>query len=166
MAAAKTKKRKPGRPKGSKTKIHRTASKGAKGVLSNPYVASQVGAAIGAALATIHQEDPNAFSRAFDAALPPLISAGREYERRDVLAVLTGKRKKGLKLKELVTLIASGGHVSPLDLKEVKRQLGTQLQFYVAQMKAQTAADADFELRRGNPPKIVRRRRGKKGPRS
>lgn len=153
MAA--TKKRKPGRPKGSKNKIHRTTSKGAKGVLSNPYVASQVGAAIGAALATINAEDPKAFGRAFDAALPPLINAGREYERRDVLAVLTGKRKKGLKLKELVALIASGGHVSALDVKEIKRQLGTQLQFYVAQMKAQTTQDMDFELRR----------RGKKGSR-
>lgn len=138
---AKSKRRKPGRPKGSRT-VHRKGSKGAKGVLSNPYVAAQAGAFVGAALATIHQEDPNAFSRAFDAALPPLISAGREYERRDVLAVLTGKRKKGLKLKELVTLIASGGHVTPLDLKEVKRQLGAQLQFYTATMKEYAAASA------------------------
>lgn len=113
----------------------RKGSKGARGILSNPYVASQAGAFIGAALATIHQEDPNAFSRAFDAALPPLVSAGREYERRDVIAVLTGKRKKGLKLKELVTLITSGGHVTPLDLKEVKRQLGAQLQFYTSMLK-------------------------------
>ena len=126
--------------KRAKRSVRRTRAPKKGLFFSNPYVASQIGAALGSVLVSSYVENPKLFSKAFDELLPLLVSFGRDFEREDILAVLEGKgRGKGLKLKDLAGLIKAGGHIRVPEVDEIKKRLSTVIRTYTARAQLQAA---------------------------
>jgi hypothetical protein len=124
--------------KRAKRSVRRTRAP-KKGILqTNPYVTSQVGAAIGSVLGALYVEQPEMFSKAFDGFLMAVVEATRVIERADTVELLARiKRKAASKgkgwrplLTYLETTLRGAAHVRPTPIEDVKKFLGANLREY------------------------------------